>query len=82
MNFREFRDRMRVFSQFHTSAEHDRLIENIERERELRMRIAELVRYRSLGMSTQEEVLHYEQHVAFQQQQQQRKTVRFETIRL
>lgn len=71
---------MRVFSQFHTSSEHDRLIENIERERELRMRISELLRYRSLGLTTQQEVLHYEQHVAFQQQQQrQNKTVRFKT---
>ncbi|GLV43358.1 transcriptional Adaptor 2b [Carabus blaptoides fortunei] len=70
---KEFRDRMRVFSQFHTSAEHERLIENIERERELRMRIGELLRYRSLGLTTQQEVLHYEQHVAFQQQQQQQR---------
>lgn len=71
---RKFRDRMRVFSQFYTEAEHKRLIDDIERERELRLRINELMRYRSLGMTTQEEILHYEQHVAFQQQQQQRKT--------
>lgn len=74
---RKFRERMRVFSQFYTEAEHKRLIDDIERERELRLRINELLRYRSLGMTTQEEILHYEQHVAFQQQQQQRKTVRF-----
>ncbi|KAF5308179.1 hypothetical protein FQR65_LT06359 [Abscondita terminalis] len=67
---KELRDRMRVFSQFLTAGEHERLIASIERERELRFRISELLRYRSLGLTTQEEAIHYEQHAAFQRQQQ------------
>lgn len=76
---RELQEKMRVFSQFHTAAEHERLLESISRERELRMRINELIRYRSLGLQTQEDILHYEQHMAFQKQQEQRKSkaVRF-----
>lgn len=64
---------MRVFSQFLTSGEHERLIASIEREKELRHRLAELLKYRSLGLTTQEDVIHYEQHVAYQRQQQYRK---------
>lgn len=70
---------MRVFSQFHTASEHERLLQSIMRERELRMRINELIKYRNLGLQTQEDILHYEQHIAFQKQQEQRKNraVRF-----
>lgn len=64
---------MRVFSQFYTSGEHERLIANIEKERELRHRVSELMKYRSLGLKTQEEIIHYEQHASFQRQQQQMK---------
>lgn len=72
---------MRVFSQFHTAAEHERLLESVSRERELRMRINELLKYRSLGLQTQEDILHYEQHVAFQKRQQQKnRAVRFFTL--
>jgi len=63
---------MKIFSQFLTSGEHERLIESIERERELRHRINELLKYRGMGLMTQEEIVHYEQHVAFQTQQQLR----------
>ncbi|KRT86611.1 hypothetical protein AMK59_905, partial [Oryctes borbonicus] len=69
---RELRDNMRVFSQFLTAGEHERLINSIERERELRLRLSELLRYRSLGLTTQDEIIHYEQHVAYQRQQQLR----------
>lgn len=61
---------MRVFSQFLTSGEHERLINSIERERELRHRLSELLRYRSLGLKTQEEIIHYEQHAEFERQQE------------
>lgn len=79
---RELQEKMRVFSQFHTAAEHERLVESIMREKELRMRISELVKYRSLGLQTQEDILHYEQHIAFQKQQEQRKNkaVRFSFV--
>lgn len=65
---------MRVFSQFLTAGEHERLIASIERERELRLRLSELLRYRSLGLTTQDEIIHYEQHVAYQRQQQLRQS--------
>lgn len=65
---------MRVFSQFLTSGEHERLINSIERERELRHRLSELLRYRSLGLTSQEEIIHYEQHAAFERQQEMKKT--------
>lgn len=63
------RDKMKVFSQFLTSGEHERLLARIEKEKELRHRLSELLRYRGLGLSTQEEIIHYEQHVAYQRQQ-------------
>lgn len=61
---------MRVFVQYLTSGEHERFIASIERERELRFRLSELLRYRSLGLTTQEEIIHYEQHASFENQQQ------------
>lgn len=66
---------MRVYSQFQTSAEHERLIANIEREHELRHRLNELLKYRNLGITSQDEAIHYEQHAAFQKQQLKSKTV-------
>ncbi|XP_050305416.1 transcriptional adapter 2B isoform X3 [Anthonomus grandis grandis] len=66
---KELRDHFKVFTQFLNSGEHDRLIASIERERELRHRLSELKRYRGLGLTTQEEIVHYEQHAAFQRQQ-------------
>lgn len=73
------RDKMRVFSQFLSSGEHDRLIASLEREKELRLRLSELMKYRSLGLTTQEEIIHYEQHVAHERQTQlrQNKSVSF-----
>lgn len=61
---------MRVFVQYLSSGEHERFIASIERERELRFRLSELLRYRNLGLSTQEEIIHYEQHASFERQQQ------------
>lgn len=67
---RDLRDKMKPFSQYMSSAEHERLIASIEREKELRHRLSELLRYRSLGLRTQEEIIHYEQHTAYERQQQ------------
>lgn len=56
---------------------------NLERERELRFRISELLRYRSYGITTLEEAIHYEQHASFQRQQlRQNKAVSVVFIRL
>ncbi|KAG5865089.1 hypothetical protein JTB14_028193 [Gonioctena quinquepunctata] len=71
---RDLREKMRVFAQFLSSGEHERLIASVERERELRHRLSELLRYRGLGLTTQEEIIHYEQHAAYERQQQLRQS--------
>lgn len=66
---KDLRDRMKIFTQYMTSGEHERLIASLEREKELRFRLSELLRYRGLGLTTQDEIIHYEQHAAFVKQQ-------------
>ncbi|CAD7085198.1 unnamed protein product [Hermetia illucens] len=61
---RDFRDRFRVFAQFYTAYEYERLLASIERERELRIRLSELNRYRSNGLTRIDECVHFEQHAA------------------
>ncbi|XP_055587077.1 transcriptional adapter 2B isoform X4 [Uranotaenia lowii] len=61
---REFRERLRTFSQFYTSLEFERLIASLERERGLRIRLSELNRYRWNGLQRMDECVHFEQHAA------------------
>lgn len=61
---REFRDRFRVYAQFYTSNEYERLLGSLEREKELRIRQAELYRYRYNGLTKIDECVHFEQHAA------------------
>ncbi|XP_076637946.1 transcriptional adapter 2B isoform X3 [Colletes latitarsis] len=61
---REFRDRMRAFAQFYTAQEYEQFLTNLERERELRLRLTELYRYREHGISRHEECAHFEQVIA------------------
>uniref|UniRef100_A0A182R096 Transcriptional adapter n=1 Tax=Anopheles farauti TaxID=69004 RepID=A0A182R096_9DIPT len=61
---REFRERLRTYSQFYTSHEFERLISSLERERALRIRLSELNRYRWNGIQRVDECVHFEQHVA------------------
>ncbi|XP_058467624.1 transcriptional adapter 2B-like isoform X1 [Malaya genurostris] len=61
---REFRERLRTFSQFYTSQEFERLIAALERERSLRIRLSELNRYRWNGLQRKDECVHFEQHAA------------------
>ncbi|XP_046740566.1 transcriptional adapter 2B isoform X1 [Diprion similis] len=61
---REFRDRMRTFAQFYTAQEHEQFLTNLERERELRLRLTELSRYRENGITRHEECAHFEQVMA------------------
>ncbi|XP_011197356.1 transcriptional adapter 2B isoform X1 [Bactrocera dorsalis] len=61
---KEFRDRFRVFAQFYTSNEYERLLMSLEREKELRIRLAELCRYRYNGLTKIDECRHFEQHAA------------------
>jgi len=53
-------DKLRPISQFQTASEHNNLIESIVRERELRTRIRELLRYRRNGIRHVEECREYE----------------------
>ncbi|XP_015187188.1 PREDICTED: transcriptional adapter 2B isoform X2 [Polistes dominula] len=61
---REFRDRMRTFAQFYTAQEYEQFLTNLERERELRLRLSELYRYREHGIARHEECAHFEQMLA------------------
>ena len=65
---KEFRDRFRVYAQFYSSNEYDRLLNSLEREKELRIRLAELFRYRYNGLTRIDECRHFEQHAAMAQQ--------------
>lgn len=71
---REFRERMRVFAQFYTSQEYEQFLTNLEKERQLRLRLSELYRYRENGITKHEECAHFEQ-VMFQTQGQADKEV-------
>lgn len=64
---KEFRDRFRVFAQFYTSPQYDRLLYSLEGERTLRNRLQELNRYRSSGLTKIDECIYYEQQMALQQ---------------
>lgn len=52
---------MRVFAQFYTAQEYEQFLANLERERELRLRLSELHRYRENGVTKHEECAHFEQ---------------------
>ncbi|XP_070578338.1 transcriptional adapter 2-beta-like [Ptychodera flava] len=57
---REFREKIRPFAQFLTSNEQDQLFENLQREKQLRVRIKELMRYRRHGITKMEECAEFE----------------------
>lgn len=61
---REFRDRFRVFAQFYSAHEFDRLLSSLDREKLLQVRLAELYRYRWNGLTRVDECVHFEQHFA------------------
>lgn len=59
--YRDFRERMHVFAQFYTAQEYEQFLVNIEKERDLRLRISELYRYRENGVTKHEECAHFEE---------------------
>ncbi|XP_061721303.1 transcriptional adapter 2B isoform X2 [Cydia pomonella] len=61
---KEFTERLRWTAQFYGRAEHSGVVGGLWRERELRVRLAELHRYRLAGVTRLEECAHYEQHAA------------------
>jgi len=65
--FREFQEGMKVFTQFHTAAEHEQFLQNMQREQELKLRLTELARYRTNGITRYEECMHFEQELLAQQ---------------
>ncbi|KAJ8308734.1 hypothetical protein KUTeg_013608 [Tegillarca granosa] len=58
---REFQDKMKVFTQFHSAAEHEAFFENIQKEKELKSRIKELMRYRKHGITKLDEIDDFEE---------------------
>ncbi|XP_064484820.1 transcriptional adapter 2-beta-like isoform X1 [Ornithodoros turicata] len=52
---KEFQEKMRPFCQFQPGADHEQMFENLEREKVLKSRIKELMRYRRNGITKLEE---------------------------
>ncbi|XP_026494268.2 transcriptional adapter 2B isoform X1 [Vanessa tameamea] len=61
---KEFMERLRWTAQFYGRLEQSGVALGLWRERELRVRLAELHRYRLAGVTRLEECAHYEQHAA------------------
>ncbi|XP_037963208.2 transcriptional adapter 2B isoform X2 [Plutella xylostella] len=61
---KEFLERLRWTAQFYGRAEHAAVTAGLWRERELRVRLGELHRYRLAGVTRLEECAHYDQHAA------------------
>lgn len=61
---KEFTDRLRWTAQFLGRVEQSGVVAGLWRERELRVRLAELHRYRLAGVTRLEECAHYDQHAA------------------
>ncbi|KAG0425320.1 hypothetical protein HPB47_027485 [Ixodes persulcatus] len=57
---REQQDKMRVFCQFQSSTDHEQLFENLEREKELKARIKDLMRYRRNGITKLDECAEFD----------------------
>nr|CAG4634755.1 EOG090X058A [Alona affinis] len=57
---KEMQENLRAFSQFHTASEHEQFLRNMTKERALRLRIRELIKYRRNGLTRQEECTEYE----------------------
>lgn len=48
---KDFQEKMQVFAQFHTALEHEQFFNNLQKEKELKSKIKELVRYRRNGLA-------------------------------
>ncbi|XP_078000757.1 transcriptional adapter 2-beta-like [Glandiceps talaboti] len=57
---KEFKEKVGPFAQFLLSSEQDQLFENLQREKQLRVRIKELMRYRRHGITKLEECPEFE----------------------
>lgn len=77
-------EKFRPFTQFHTATEHDQFLRNMAKERALRLRIRELIKYRRNGLTRHEDCIEYERLRYFREkrkearlERQRRKSVRF-----
>lgn len=52
---KDFQEKMQLFAQFESATEHEQFFDNLQREKELKCRIKELIRYRRSGLSKLEE---------------------------
>jgi transcriptional adapter 2-beta len=75
--YREFHDHMRAFTQFHTAQEHEQFLQNLQKERELKMRISELARYRRNGLTRHEECAHFEQERVQHEEWKEKRSVSY-----
>lgn len=76
-------EKFRPFTQFHTATEHDQFLRNMAKERALRLRIRELIKYRRNGLTRHEDCIEYERLRYFRErrkearlERQRRKSVR------
>ena len=57
---REIENNLKIYSQYLSKEEYDELFENIKKEKELKQRIKELIRYRRNGLTKMSEINAYE----------------------
>ncbi|XP_067129545.1 transcriptional adapter 2-beta-like [Centruroides vittatus] len=57
---RELQERMQVFCRFQTAYEHEQLFRDLQREKELRLKIKELFKYRKTGLTKLQECAEFE----------------------
>ncbi|XP_033624165.1 transcriptional adapter 2-beta-like [Asterias rubens] len=57
----ELREKMKVLAQFQSGKEQDEFFENLQKEKDIRARIKELIKYRRNGITKIEEVTEYEE---------------------
>ncbi|XP_033735702.1 transcriptional adapter 2-beta-like [Pecten maximus] len=58
---KDLQEKVKVFSQFHSLAEHEAFLENIQKEKELKTRIKSLMRYRKNGITKLDDIEHFEE---------------------
>nr|CAG4647864.1 EOG090X058A [Moina brachiata] len=75
---KETQEKFRPFTQFHTATEHDQFLRNMAKERALRLRIRELIKYRRNGLTRHEDCIEYERLRYFRER---RKEARLERQR-
>ncbi|BFZ07448.1 hypothetical protein BsWGS_10487 [Bradybaena similaris] len=70
---RDLQERLKPFSQFHTKAEHQLLLDNIRREKEIKARIKELVHLRKNGITKLADERVYEEEKCIREKRKENK---------